>query len=291
MISLADLLSDLGVDAKDHTESPHVTPGWLGIICPWCGQGTGNYGLGVNQRTLATVCWKCGPRSLTASLAAASGRPFREIAEALGGVRVEKRAERPPGKLELPAGLGPLLKPHRRYLKGRGFDPDEMAALWGLQGIGMAPKLKWRLFIPITLKGRVASWTTRAITDRTKYRYWAAAPAQEAIPAKTLLGGEDQVVGNAVIVVEGFFDMARVGPGAVWTMGTGFTPAQVYRLSRYWRRTICFDNDPAAKRRARALASALAAFRGETQVAELDADDPGSADKREIKLLRKVALR
>ena len=50
-------------------------------------------------------------------------------------------------------------------LKKRGFNPSDIQRLWGVQGIAIASKLSWRLFIPITYQD--GSTTTLSGFDNT----------------------------------------------------------------------------------------------------------------------------
>jgi len=94
---------------------------------------------------------------------------------------------------------------------------------------------------------------------------------------------------NTIIVVEGFFDMANIGDGAVCAFGLAYTQEQVRLMAGYPRRIICFDNSSDAQRVASRLAGDLAVFPGETLQVTLDADDPGSASPEEVQELRKFA--
>lgn len=287
-MNVRDLLRDLRVPFREHGESPHVTEGWVGIVCPMpgCGQGA-KFGRGIHTRTLKTTCWKCGPARLGDVLAAASGRPLREILAKIGGTLPEapRADEPPPGKYLPPRGVGPLLAEHRDYLASRGFDPDELASVWGVRGIGpVGGRFQWRLFIPAVSGGVPVSWTTRAIGAKAT-RYIAAGPADEAVPLKSVLSGSD-LCRHAVVITEGFFDAARIGPGAVWTGGLGVTPRQLLAASRFPVRVVCFDNDPSARRRADAVAASLDAFPGETYVATLSGADPAESPAEEIRELR-----
>ena len=105
---------------------------------------------------------------------------------------------------------------------------------------------------------------------------------------KDILFGAEACTHTA-IAVEGFFDMANVGPGAVCLFGLAYTQKQVNLLSQYPRRIICFDNSPDAQRVASRLAGDLAVFPGTTEQVVLDADDPGEASRDEILELRKFA--
>jgi hypothetical protein len=195
----------------------------------------------------------------------------------------------PKGRLELPAGLVPLMKQHKRYLQGRGFDADDLVRLWGIQAIGLAVDLAWRIFIPAYYQGQVVSWTTRSISDNVTSRYWSAGQDQESMPLKHLLYGE-QYCQNTVIVTEGPLDAWAIGPGAVSVCGVSYTQQQVSRMVRYPTRVICFDNEPDAQRRALKLAESLSAFNGDTYNVLLSGKDAASSPKREIELLRREFL-
>lgn len=261
--------------------------------CPRCSPGSGHFRLGLSLARGAFSCWQCGFVPRKEAVAGLLGVSEREAGGLLGGLErplPPAIAAKAPGRLVLPDGLGPLLPPHRRYLKGRGYDPDELAAVWGLQGIGLAARLAWRLFIPVTRRGVTVSWTTRSLTDGGR-RYVAADESQEAVPAKSLLYGADLVPGRAVIVVEGPADAWAVGPGAVATLGTSTSSAQVRRLLRYPVRYLCFDSEPGGQRRATRLLRDLSAFAGRTFNVVLDAKDPGSAKPKELRALRVLLAR
>jgi len=287
-MQIPDLLRAHGIDFRRHGESSLVTEGWVGVVCPWCGVGTGKHGLGIHLRTGKLSCWKCGGHSLASLLHAAGGLSWDKAKKAAGDVSRQRAPDTPArGRLVLPSGVGELEPAHRRYLESRGFDPDELAAFWKLQGIGRHPRLAWRIFIPVHQDGEVVSWTTRAIGDVPHgQRYRGAERDQEAVPRRDVLYGEDHVR-HAVVVHEGQFDVYRTGPGAVCTAGTGFSSGQIRRLSRYPLRVICFDQGAAAQIRARELADALAPFPGETLVARLSAKDAATAPESEIRELRR----
>lgn len=288
---ITDYLDELRVDYRRFGESKHVTENWIGAVCPYCGTGTGNYGLGINLRTGSCSCWRCGPHSLSSALAEITGLPVAKLRADLKGVEHLRRGPvEVTGKLELPAGIEDLGPAHRRYLAGRGFDPDEIAAVWKVQGIGVAAKLQWRLFVPIHRDRDVVSWTTRVITDDGPHtdRYRGAKRTQEAIAKHRLLYGED-LARHAVVVTEGPTDCWAIGPGAICTCGVGFSHAQMARISRFPNVAICFDGEPAAQRRARVLADQLAVLGCDVSVVRLRAKDAAVAmltDPGELRELR-----
>jgi hypothetical protein len=288
-MTLADVLSELGVPfmpAGHH----HIRPGWTGVDCPRCSPRSSRWRLGISDSGRGAHCWQCGRLNAFDVLCELSNAPRKRVSELLRSLSgniptAEPEARR--GRLVLPAA-GPLLKPHRDYLSTRGFDPDEIGEKYGVRGIGMASKLGWRLLLPVTLRGEVVSWTTRSLR-KDGLRYISASPEQESVPLKSLLYGEDHV-GHAVIVVEGPIDVWAIGDGAVCTFGTAYTPEQAARISKYARRVVCFDGEPAAQRQARRLCRELRCFPGETVNVTLSGKDAAESSRKEIQELRRMSL-
>lgn len=289
-MTFTDILQEQGVEFLEEGHH-HCRPGWVQLDCPFCGRGSQRYHMGFNLAKGYVHCWKCGKQHLDATLAELLGIELREAKKLLRGVERSqpgKAVDRQRGRLVLPKGIGELLPAHRRYLKGRGFDPDEIAARWGVAGIGIASRLAWRLFIPIQFEGQTVSWTTRAITDDVELRYVSASADEEAINHKELLYGED-LARHAGCLVEGPIDAWAIGPGGLATCGTGFSRAQLARFARFPVRAVCFDAEPEAQRRARAIIEELSVFPGETMNIVLDeGKDPASTTPRELRQVRKL---
>lgn len=285
-----ELLAQHGISCRHPGEDHHVGAGWIGIECPRCGKGSGQFHAAFPADGFACHCWRCGKLNLGEVLAELTGRSKAACWKLIGGMERIRLAAEPgvQGKLQLPPH-GPLLPVHRNYLLERGFDPDELVNTWQLSGIGMHARLAWRLLLPMQRGKQVVSWTTRASTDAAGRRYINAKPEEEAVPIKHLLFGA-HLAGHTVIVCEGPLDACRIGPGAVALLGMTCTREQLLLLSRYPCRAVAFDSEPAAQQQARRLCEALAAFDGVTKLVEIDAPDPGSADEHEIKLLRKEFL-
>lgn len=271
------------------SEGRDTRPGWIQLKCPQCQRD--RY-LGYNVANGYMNCWSCGGLRLWETVASLLNVPLPQARQLL--LKLDRTPSPFPlpvrkGKLILPEGVGPLLPAHRKYLTSRGFDPDELVTLWGLGGIGISPRLGWRVFIPITLNKEVVSWTTRSINPKATTRYISASPEMEAINHKTILYGEDHA-NHSTVVVEGPADVWKIGPGAVALFGTAYSKSQLLRISRHPVRAICFDNESPAQRRASHLCEELSVFPGETYNISLDSKDPGSATKKEIKQLRKSFL-
>jgi hypothetical protein len=263
----------------------HRTRGREQTDCPWC-DAPGHFRLGIRPDGQC-ACWTCGGHGLAATLSRLTGRPPKEFVELLGGLALPKYEPRPRGRYKPPPGVGPLTGAHLRYLKSRRFDPDEITGVWGVGGIGFQPHVRWRLFIPVHRRGQPVSWTTRSVSPCARVRYVSAKPEEESFPHKEWLYGLDKA-GNSVVVVEGPTDVWRVGPGAVATLGASVTRAQVRLIANVPVRTVCFDNEPEAQRRAKKLCDELSLFPGVTRRVEIDAEDAGSAGPREVAALRRI---
>lgn len=285
-MKITEILSQFNVPYKKVGEHHHATMGFVQIDCPFCSKDSGKYRMGVSLTASFCSCWVCGHHTLISTLMELLDITYRRCKKLLEDLEIdEAKFERPIGKLVIPKGVRELQPAHRRYLKGRGFNPKELEKVWNVQGIGIAAKLSWRIFIPIYYQGAMASWTTRSLSD-SGTRYISASAEQESIPHKELLYGEDYVR-HSIIVTEGPFDVWRIGKGAVATLGVIYTQAQMNRMIKYPLRAICFDNSIPAQKRAQNLCNNLSVFPGETYNIQLDSKDLGEASTKEIKRLRK----
>jgi len=288
---ISDYLQNRGIQTANSSHH-HVRSGWVGFDCPGCSPGWGKFRAGIELSTGRTNCWHCGLLQGRKVLVDLLGIPYSEACRVWAQefknqhLFVPDAEDEKLGTLELPKGIVDLMTIHKQYLKKRGFDPGILSKLWGIRGIGMAVKLSWRIFIPIhDDRGRVVSWTTRALhNDGTRYQ--SASNDQEEKNLKTLLYGE-HLARNTIVIVEGPMDAWAIGPGGVATLGIAYTQTQLCRLSQYTQRIVCFDATEDAQDRADALCAQLAAFPGLTENVMLETgDDPADADPAEIAELR-----
>lgn len=293
-MNLEELLTELEIEHRGHGEHHHVTRGWINIDCPECTPNAQQFRYGINIRGLYGNCWACGSIRLAEALSRASNASFSVCQRLLSETETDyvqtQATWQKRNKLVLPKDVKPLRTSHRKYLKERGFNPDELERLWEIKGTGqLGGKYKWRIFIPIKEpeRGEIVSWTTRAIFE-TKYRYLSASPDQERMFHRHLLYGEEYAR-HAIIIVEGPTDVWKIGPGAVATLGTSYSQEQIERMAKYIRRVVCFDAEEAAQKRARKLCDALEVFDGETINVTLETGkDAGEATNKEIRKLRRL---
>lgn len=268
----------------------HCRPGWVQIDCPFCGRGSGKFHMGYNIHGNYLNCYSCRGHSLVSTLMELLECDFgraKKLLEGVDGPDITEGPQEVVGRLKIPVGVDRMRKVHREYLRSRGFDPDYCERVWDFRGIGMAPKLSWRVWIPIYHAGKIVSWTARSISREAKLRYVSAAKSEESVSHKRILFGAD-FAGTSAVIVEGPLDAVRIGRGAVATCGTGWTRAQLRRMAEFPIRAVCFDNEPDAQERADELVSELSMLDGQTFKIRLDAKDAGDATDKELRKLRKA---
>lgn len=269
------------------TTHHHSRAGWIQIqTCPFC--HSNNYHLGVTTDGRRCSCWKCGSHPVAKALQLVSNASWSQI-KALTPDYDEVAPKREYGGYKEPLGVVDLLPPDRDYLAGRGLDPDKMVELWGVKSIHPAAGIPQGVFIPITHKGVKVSWTIRFRNPLGKQRYKTATDDCRSMSEKELVFGADRGNQRSIVVVEGPFDLFKVGIGGGCIFGLQYSMAQVKILAQFHFRVICFDNSADAQRRATLLSSELSAYPGLTVQVCLQADDPGSASEAEIRELRELA--
>jgi hypothetical protein len=293
-----DELRKRGIKIADASD-PHYRGGWINMPCPFCGSEKNH--LGVSEDLRRANCYKCGSKHPAQVLSRVLRWTRQEIdkyqAERYGDAATWKQPDIQFGQYTPPKNLIDLSAKDRQYLRSRGWDDakiDQSIELYGLQSIGPFSGLPAGIFIPISdAKGTPVSWTVRfRESGPDGRRYHTASNLEKADSEKHLLFGENLLIKagcNSIIVNEGPFDAMSVGVGAVCVFGLAYSLHQLHRISRYPRRTICFDNSPQAQKIAYRLCQDLAVFPGYTEQVCLDAADPGSASQEEIEQLRMQA--
>lgn len=293
-MDLIGLLDELSIPYRREGQHEHARYGWVQVDCPWCSARSKRFRLGINISQLYANCWACGYKQLASVLSELTGEGRGKCREWLNRLpRTREHTEKRPvsaARVQIPSCVRPLSGAHRRYLYKRGFEPDDLVRLWGVQGIGLASELGWRLWIPIYRHGELVSWTSRSIGDGKAGRYISAPPGLEVVHLRNLLYGADYAR-HAIVICEGPTDVWRMGPGAVALLGLNCSEPQLELMTRYPLRAICFDTERFAQQRAHSLASKLRGFPGETYVVQLETGgDVADADQSEVDEIRATFL-
>jgi len=192
--------------------------------------------------------------------------------------------------LAKPLDCGPLNRNHRKYLTGRGFDPDQIADMWGVEGCGgRGGAWRHRIIIPIYEAdgSRWVSWTARTTSQTVRPRYKVLEADKSLVDVTGLLYGQHLVPGDTIVVVEGPLDAWAIGPGAVALLGAGWDSQQLMKiLVGFSRVSVLFDEDLAGRKHRFSLCHELAALGKEVDLIHGMDGDPASLSKSEIATLR-----
>lgn len=292
-IDLKRILTDFGIPFQ--SSGPEIGRGWIGIQCPFCGDDKTH--LGYNESKNLLTCWKCGPKRIFPTLKKLLNKDSQEIEKIIKnyGIYIEESPyQKPTSKsLILPKEFGTLKESHRKYLKARGFDPDNIISHWNILATGNnCPGYENRIIIPIYQGGKLVSFHSRDITGKASTPKKACKSEKEVIHFKDTLYGYDRVKSNTVIVSEGAFDVWRWGYGAVCTWGIKFSERQVDLLSTFKNIFIIFDSETEdnpekqAAEQAEKLANKLSIFQNVWIVDELGSD-PADLSQRKADAIKR----
>lgn len=256
-IDLEKLCTVAGIPFKTSGDH-HCSEGWIQLQCPYCRDG--KYHLGWNIASQQFNCYACGSHSTIKVLSLLLNKQPSYVYSYVQRFLLDKsqivtRKRESARECKLPAGSNSLTRRHKKYIQNRGFIPEKLEELYNIKGTPAYAPIGARVVIPIYCDGILISWTARSVTD-TDPRYLICPKNKEAMSNRSVLYGWQYGMKMAV-VVEGIFDAWRLGPGAVATMGLGFSPEQVELLSTLNKVYILFDNDKPARKRSMDMAERL----------------------------------
>ena len=164
----------------------------------------------------------------------------------------------------VPLNTLPNSHPAMVYLRDhpkRPFDPHKLFEEWNLHFCVDAPDdgtddclipgteiharlVRNRIMIPIYKNGMMVGWQARAIVDGEKVKYYTMPGFRKSC---MLFNGDRARQYDFGVLVEGFFDAARVGPRSVAAFGHKLSHIQRDLLMAYWNQTgMCIMLDPDA---------------------------------------------
>lgn len=273
----------------------HNRRGWVQIGCPFCAGGVGTH-LGIKLPGAFASCWRCKGKSIPNTIQALLGISWPETRAILSKYETNKKIQQTQKKkiklidkkVKFPMGTTDLTPRHDAYLESRRFDPEYLEKVFDLQGTGPTGEYKHRIIAPIVLQDTLVSYQGRDITDKSKIKYKACANEDEALPHKHTLYGADLARLERVVIVEGITDVWRLGPGAVATLGTSFTPAQIKMLCKNWEKAfVLFDPEPTAQKIGNDLGEALGSTGMNVEILSLEGCDPGDMEECDASALMK----
>ncbi len=280
---------------QDYRIPYKVTRKWVQISCGFCGDSDFKAGFSISGSY--SSCFKCGDHPVKAAVAQLSlcskQEAFNIIDNYKGSTSYQEMItdkQVAASAVDLP-GRSKMRKLHRKYLEGRGFDPDELTKEWGLRFTGPEEDFAWRyrIIMPIMHKGALVSFQGRDVTQKEDViRYKGARIEESVLHYKKTLYGIEKCRGGTAGVVEGVFDMYNMGPGFVCVFGTSMTHAQVRLLSELDRVIFLFDpDDENAWKKSKRYVLELRTLGVKAERVRYDGEDPGSLSKDDVRYIRK----
>lgn len=180
-----------------------------------------------------------------------------------------------------------------RYLRGRGFDIDELSRLYGVGYCvqGNNPLITGRIIFPIYeqagdppigWQARYLSWNGDGTVPNKFTAKWLTMPG---MPRRSTLYGLDKARSkDFVIVCEGPLDVIACGPPAVGLLGKSMTDLQLRRLKALWEdKPVVVMLDADAQEEIAAMVERLRPYFKLVLPVYLPAGkDPGSMTRRQI---------
>ena len=300
--NLSELFETIGV--QYWASGKNVARGYTNISCPFCGDRSNH--MGVSNASGNFRCWKCPAEGSIYELAMELKncdiyeakrivRPFR--IDGLGRMVKEEKIIKEFRNI-MPQFSYPIKdidseasSPYADYLIDRDFDPETTIKKYNLYAGGIVGKYKWRIIVPIIYQGQIVNFVARAISADASKKVVNCPNEECVINAKNILFNLDNVINRKMIICEGVFDAMRVGDGAVATLGTEVTDAQINLIRQYADTVhILFDSyekDKRAPQQADKLASRLSGVIGHVEIWALKKGDPCDMSNNEVKELRR----
>ena len=210
---------------------------------------------GLNTHSLA-ICYNencLSDRTIRDSFAALIGSAKNPIVpdQQIRTYTIDEIAYRP---VELPNGSLPISSLHsghpaRVFLESRRFDPDYLSDVYGVSYIEFSfdrPVLNNSILIPIYQDNTLVAWQCRKLGNDIGKSKYITSPGVHI--SRFLYNWDNSKNYDYAIVVEGVFDVWRLGAPAMCVFGTHLSTAQVEKLkSRYSVVFVMFDGDAKSK--------------------------------------------
>lgn len=279
----------------------NTSKNWVNCNCPFCKNPSDtHFNGGFNVLSPRFNCWRCGSNSYYDALSLLLNIPIHQVSHYLDSYKFvasesEKRkamAER----LDLPGFR--LNDNERQYLINRGYDVGYLLNKFHIRGGGIIGDWAYRIIVPIYVNKVLVSWTGRSILDRKMIdelkipRYKNLSIENSVINPKDTFFNLDNSDGDSVILVEGPFDVMKMGTHTICSLGTSMTREQELLLkTRYKKIFICFDNEPSAQDKGRKVGQNLSAIGMDVELVNacesFNKNDPGELTYDEVTEIKK----
>jgi DNA primase len=294
-IDIQSILDELQIPYT--TRGKNVSEGWIGTQCPFPGCNDRSNHCGLCLTSPVVSCFACGTKGNYLSFLAAYLKSWPKAIEIIQKfsprelkVPFQKEQYTRAITVELPkeATKKPT-KYQKAYIKSRKFKLKELEILYDFYYNGPIGKWANRIIVPIYYNNRLVTFSSIDIAENSNLRYKHLSKEESIIHTKELLYGMDSILNyDIVMVVEGFFDKARIGQNCVSTMGTLITPEQFKLLTRFKKVILVLDGDKAGYENSIKIANNLSVFTDVERIILPEGTDPDSLDDSDVKELKNM---
>jgi len=294
-VDIKAVLNEIGISYSE--SGKNVSKGWIGVNCPFPGCGDHSNHLGINLHSPVVTCYNCGNKGNYLTYLAVELKSWDKAVKILQKhtpreLQKHSDLELPENKIthvNLPSEA--TKTPSKQmidYLKSRKYPNHKELEL--MYDFYYCSSGKWvdRIIVPIYYRNRLVTFTSVDTNPESKLRYKHASINDSIIQCKHLLYGLEQVTGRSIMVVEGFFDKLRIGPGCVCSFGTMTTHEQKMLLIKFQKIYVVFDGDNPGKVNGRKLANDLSAYTEVELITLPEGIDPDKLPDADVKELRNM---
>jgi len=288
MFDVKRLLDDYNVEYWTHGKN--VADGFVNVRCPYCADSSNHFGFSDNGEV--GICWRCGNHNVFDALSLITGMSLREIYKVVKDynliIDINEEEEVKYNNTTIEMKGQKLLPQHKKYLESRNFNANYLERKYDLRGTLFDNEYGYRIMIPVYYHNRIVSYQGRDFTGKSKVRYMMCKPENEIIPIKNILYNLDNCTNNWCIVVEGIFDVWRMGDNCCSTLGTSYKKEQLNLLARRFNTIfIMFDGEPQAQIKANKLGKELTLLGKEVINLKLESGDPAELTDEEARQIMK----
>ena len=295
-INFRKIFQDFKINVRDEGKE------WVNANCPFCtNPPDSHFNGGFDCLSPRFNCWRCGSHSWYDALSKILGLPLNQISQLAKSYtffspEAGKKKTAQATHIDLPGFR--LNEAEREYLMQRGFNPDYLTNKYHIRGGGIAGDWSYRIIIPVYYNRVLVSWTGRSVLSKEFIkehnipRYKNLSIEQSVINPKEIFFNLDHSMKEQVMLVEGPFDVIRMGDNCICSLGTSMTREQeLFLKNRYKKIFICFDNEPSAQKKARKVGTNLAAIGMNVEVVNIcepfGKNDPGELTEEETRIIWK----
>jgi hypothetical protein len=297
MFDIKSYLDDRGIEWFPGG-SENTSADFISIQCPnpLCHDEKNH--CGINPDELYFNCWVCGEKgNINQIIKWIEDCNWYEVRSIISEFQIDDIIEEPEPKRiirprniknRLPSGCSKEFpKLHYNYLKKRNYDPDYLINKYDLYATQFTGKYRYRVIIPYYLNGQIVTYSGKDITGKSEIPYKHCKKEESILHPKQMLYNIDNCKSTCA-VLEGVFDVWRIGDGAVATSGIEFTDEQVDMLIGYGFKRIIVVYDHGAEEHGYRLAKQLSLVVPEVLQVELLRGDPDTLPQEDIEYIRSL---